>query len=116
MGLLYHSSSLDAAWDLVKDWTAEEHAYLRREVPRTALHTEFRGRTVREIALEVLELSRAGLRARGRLDRVGDDESGFLSILEEIARRGTCPAEVKLEQYRGPWQGSVDPVFTEYAY
>ena len=34
VGLLYHQATLDAAWDRVKDWTIEEHEYLRAEVPR----------------------------------------------------------------------------------
>ncbi len=42
VGLLYHQASLDAAWDLIKDWTAEEHAELRASVPRQALATPFR--------------------------------------------------------------------------
>ena len=37
VGLLYDQTSLDAAWDLVKDWTAEERQALRDAVPRTAL-------------------------------------------------------------------------------
>ena len=32
-GLLYDQTSLDAAWDLVKDWTAEERQALRDAVP-----------------------------------------------------------------------------------
>ena len=41
IGLLYDQTSLDAAWDLVKDWTAEERQALRDAVPRTALaHTD----------------------------------------------------------------------------
>jgi glutamate--cysteine ligase len=116
VGLLYDSASLDAAWDLVKDWTAEERAALRRETPKTALKTPFRGRTVREVALEMLDLSRSGLRRRNRCNRAGEDETGFLATLEESARSGVTPAEIKLERFRGAWRGSVDPVFGEYAY
>ena len=36
--------------------------------------------------------------------------------LEEFAERGITPAEELLEKYHGPWGGSVEPVFTEYAY
>jgi glutamate--cysteine ligase len=116
VGLLYDSASLDAAWDLVKDWTAEERAALRRETPKTALKTPFRSRTVREVALEMLDLSRSGLRRRNRRNRAGEDETGFLATLEESARSGVTPAEIKLERFRGAWRGSVDPVFGEYAY
>ena len=33
-GLLYDPTSLDAAWDLVKDWSAEERQGLREAVPQ----------------------------------------------------------------------------------
>ena len=50
--------ALDAAWDLVKDWTAEERQALRDDVPRTALHTPFRDGTVADIARLVVDLAR----------------------------------------------------------
>ena len=37
VGILYDSVALDAAWQLVKHWTPEDHARLRAEVPRLAL-------------------------------------------------------------------------------
>ena len=61
VGLLYDQSALDAAWDLVKDWTAAERQALRDGVPKTALKTPFRKTTVLEIAREVLKISRGGL-------------------------------------------------------
>ena len=39
-------SALDAAWDLVKDWTCEEREAMRAAVPVLAFKTPFRGRTV----------------------------------------------------------------------
>jgi len=39
-----------------------------------------------------------------------------LNPLREIAESGITPAEELLAQYEGPWKGSVDPVFQEYAY
>ena len=50
VGVLYHEEPLDAAWDWVRDWTLEEHAYLRAEVPRHGLKTPFRGGTVQDLA------------------------------------------------------------------
>src|ERR1700704_4673329 len=39
VGLLYDQGALDAAWDLVKDWTIAEHDFLRAETPNTGLST-----------------------------------------------------------------------------
>lgn len=115
-GLLYDSEALDAAWDLVKDWTAEEHAALRAEVPRQALKTPFRNRTVRDIASETLEIASSGLRKRNRLDSSGSDETGFLGALYEIVESGQCPAEEKLAKFNNGWHGEIDQLFREFAY
>ena len=40
--MLYDDASLDAAWDLVKDWTAEERQKLRDDVPKLALAAKMR--------------------------------------------------------------------------
>ncbi|NJM30204.1 MAG: glutamate--cysteine ligase, partial [Rhizobiales bacterium] len=55
-GLLYEQSSLDAAWDLVKGWTAEERQALRDAVPRQALNATIRGRTIRHVSRDVLAI------------------------------------------------------------
>ena len=116
VGLLYDDQALDAAWDLVKDWTAVEHDMLRREVPKQALHVQLRDRKLQQWSLDVIAIARAGLQRRAALDKIGGDESGFLNVLQEIAEGGKCPAEEKLELYHGRWNRSVDPVFTEFAY
>ncbi len=89
---------------------------LRAEVPKRAMHTAFRGGTVRDLAAQVLEIAHAGLRARARLDGAGNNETGFLAALDEIIERGSCPAELKLDLYNGDWGGTVNPVFKDYAY
>jgi len=116
VGLLYDQTALDGAADLIADWTAEERLYLRNQVPLTALKTAFRGRTVRDLARDVLALADAGLKRRARLDETGRDERRFLDVLRNIAETGICPAEEKLALYRGRWHESVDPVFKEFAY
>jgi glutamate--cysteine ligase len=116
VGLLYDDDSLEAAWDLVKHWTAEERQRLRDDVPRLGLTAEIRGRSVLDLAREVLALARKGLAKRERLNADGRDETGYLEPLDEIVERGTTAAEVLLERFHGPWQGSVEPVYDEYAY
>ncbi|QNN45764.1 glutamate--cysteine ligase [Thermomonas brevis] len=116
VGLLYDDAALDAAWDLVKDFTLAERHALRDGVPKQALKLPFRGASVRELAIEALKISHAGLRRRARADACGSDESGFIEPLLEIAEAGQTPAERKLELFHGEWNGSVDPVFREFAY
>jgi glutamate--cysteine ligase len=116
VGLFYDQSSLDAAWDLVSDWTPEEHAALRAEVPRRALATPFRGGTVGDLADTVLNLAEAGLARRARLDSKGLDETQYLAPLHETVETGRTPAEVALAAFDGTWGGSLEPLFRECAY
>jgi glutamate--cysteine ligase len=115
-GLLYHQPSLDAAWDIAGDWSMEERIRLRSEVPRLGLRAEVRGRSVQDIAKELIDLAGQGLTARARLNAAGDNETGFLAPLQEVADTGITPAERKLALYHGAWNHSVDPAFTECAY
>ncbi len=115
-GLLYDPSSLDAAWDLAKNWSMEERLELRSNAPRLGLKAEVRGRSLRDIARELLNISYEGLSARGRLNSTGDNETGFLLPLQETVDSGLTPADRKLALYHGDWNGSVDPVFSDFAY
>ncbi len=116
VGLLYDDAALDAAWDLVRNFSNAERHALRDGVPKHALKLPFRGATVRELAVEALKISAAGLRRRAALNADGIDESRFLEALVEIAESGQTAAERKLELFHGEWNGSVDPVFGGFAY
>ncbi|PJK01651.1 glutamate--cysteine ligase [Lysobacteraceae bacterium NML03-0222] len=116
VGLLYDDAALDAAWDLVKDFTLEERNALRDGVPAQALGLPFRGGKVQDLAIEALKISAAGLQRRAMHNASGQDESAFLSTLIEMAEAGQTAAERKLALYHGEWGGEIDPVFRQFAY
>jgi glutamate--cysteine ligase len=115
-GVFYDGAALDAAWDLVKGWTREDRAALKAAVPRLALEAEIAGRPALDVARDLLQIARAGLKARGRLNPAGDDEGLYLDPLDRIAETGVTRADAMLALYHGGWNGSVDPVFDEFAY
>ena len=116
VGLLYDQTALDAAWDLVKDFSNAERHALRDGVPKHALKLEFRNGTVRDLAFEALKIAAHGLQRRARKNRNGADESIFLDPLIEIVDANQTPAERKLELFNGTWKGDIDNVFREFAY
>jgi len=116
VGLLYEEGPLEAAFDLIKHWSAQERQKLRDDVPRRGFAALIGGRSVHEIAQECLQLSRDGLRRRGRCDQQGNDERCYLAPLEYFVDRAITPAEELLEKFHGPWHASVEPLFSTYAY
>ena len=116
VGLLYDQTALDAAWDLVKDWTMEERETLRNAVPKLALDAPIPGgRKLLDLAREILPIARAGLGARARLNTSGDNEAGFLETLDEIVASGKVPAQRLLDKYHGEWNGDISRVY-KYSY
>ena len=88
-----HDAALDAAWDLVKSWTAAERDELRGVVPREALSGRFRDTSVQELALAALRISRMGLRNRREINHKSQDETIFLSPLEYLVGSGRTVAD-----------------------
>ena len=116
VGLLYDQTALDAAWDLVKDFTMPERNALRDGVPKDALKLPFRNGSVNDLAREALKIAGQGLARRAKLNSTGASEAVFLEPLLEFVDAEQTPAERKLELFHGKWKGSVDPVFAEFAY
>lgn len=116
VGLLYDSSSLDAAWDLCKDWTLEEHRALRRDVPKYGLAAKHRQTDVGALAARLLDIAESGLAARANYDWDGVDERKYLLGLRKIVNNRQTPADRLLEQFHGDWGGDIDRVFSAYAY
>jgi glutamate--cysteine ligase len=114
VGLLYDQGALDAAWDLVKHWSMEEREALRDAVPKLALDAPIPGGgKLLDLARQVLPIARAGLSARGKLSTSGDNETGFLEPLEEIAESGKVPAQRLLDKFHGEWGGDISRVYEE---
>ena len=116
VGLLYNQTALDAAYDLISDWTTEEMQALRDAVSIEGLQATLKGRTVHEIAKEVVGLSREGLRSRERLSDTGLDETQYLEPVLETLVSGKTQAEKMLAKYHGEWNESLAPIFKEYAF
>ena len=112
VGLLYDEEALDAAWDLVKDWSMDEREALRNAVPKLALDAPVPGGgRLQDVAKEALAIARKGLSNRARLGASGDNETGFLETLDEIVASGKVPAQRLLDKYHGEWNGDISRVY-----
>jgi glutamate--cysteine ligase len=116
VGLLYDEEALDAADALTRSWTYEDVLAMRNGVPAQGIGMPFGNGTLRDVARDVLAISRLGLKNRKRLNRDGYDESTFLSTLDEVVARGTTSADEMLTAYHTRWGDSIEPAFLEYAY
>jgi glutamate--cysteine ligase len=112
VGLVYDRNALDAAYDLIKGWNAAERQQLRDDVPTQALNARIQGRSLKDVAQDVLAISRAGLERRAR-NVAGRDETSYLALLDERVASGEVNAQKWLARFQTAWNGSVDPIFKE---
>jgi glutamate--cysteine ligase len=106
-GLLYDAAAQKAAAALIRGWTVEELRALRMEVPVRALAATIGGRTLRDIARDVVAIARDGLKARGLGEEV------YLAPLDEIAASGITQAARWLQRYETAWRGDATRIFAE---
>ncbi|WP_208353752.1 glutamate--cysteine ligase [Pseudaestuariivita rosea] len=118
VGLVYDQASLDAAWDLVKDWSPETREGLRVAASEQGLAADVSGIRMHDLAKEVLAIADAGLKARARAGAGGlvPDETHFLNALKETVESGLTPADELLLKYNHEWNKNLSCVYKEYSY
>lgn len=115
VGLLYDETSLDDAWEVVKGWNASERRQLREDAAREGFRARVGGRSVKDVALDLLAISRKGLKARARKNWQNQDEAIFLDPLQEIAEGGLTLGEITAKRYLA-LQGDLGKLLAESSY
>ena len=118
VGLCYEQDSLDAAWDLVKDWDAETREALRVAASVDGLHAKVGNIDMHELSKSVLDIAHAGLEKRARPGAGGmiPDETHFLNALMESVETKKTPADELMDHYNGAWAGDLNRIFAEFSY
>jgi glutamate--cysteine ligase len=107
-GVLYQPDARRAAFALVAGASQAQREAVRSDVARRGLAAQYAGRPVLELARELAEISREGLRRLAHAGRRDPDETGFLDPLFEQLALGVSPGRVVLDRWEGEWERSVD--------
>ena len=116
-GILYDAEARRAAWDLVSgavDPALEKLNAARADVARRGLAASFDGRPVLEVARELAEISRSGLRRIAHAGALDPDESAYLDPIFEQLELGMSPGQIVRERWEGEWAQSPERLI-EYA-
>ena len=105
LGLMYDQSALDAAWDLVKGFDAQTREGLRVAASVSALKGEAGGVRLDALAQVAVELSQAGLVARGLGEEI------YLAPLHRSLAQGEVQADRWLRLYETEWDHQLTPIY-----
>lgn len=98
-GLIQNPAIMDAAWDLIKNWTWEERLRLYQEVPKYGLRAQIKNDTITMIANELIHLSDTGLTIQEN-ERGISGERRFLVPVQELINRGKTRAEESIDMFQ----------------
>ena len=118
VGICYDQSSLDAAWDIVKNWDEDDRENLRVAAAKDGLNGSVGNKKLIDLAKETVQISENGLekRAKASSNGVHSDESLFLESLQENIEKRKSTADELLEKYHGSWNRDLTKIFEEYSY
>ncbi len=100
-GLLYDHQALEDCWGLFGSLDDPSWSALYGNSWRLGLRAPFGRGTLRDLALEVLDLARDGLMRQKARNERGLDESVYLEEVREVAESGVTLAERLLGQWKG---------------
>jgi glutamate--cysteine ligase len=100
-GLLYDDEARRQVQIMFGRLDADERQRLYHRSWRQGLRTPCDGRTLREVARDIIVLAREGLCRQGRARCTGRFETEFLDALAEVAESGVTLAERLLQNWRG---------------
>ena len=118
VGICYDQSSLDAAWDIVKNWDEDDRENLRVAAAKDGLNGSVGNKKLIDLAKETVQISENGLENRAKASSNGlhSDETLFLESLKENIEKRKSSADELLEKYHGSWNKDLTKIFEEYSY
>jgi glutamate--cysteine ligase len=117
VGLLYDSQSQSDALSLAKplmDANILEEG--RVSAATFALNGKIGKVSIDKLASDMLDISRAGLKRRNKIDARGLDESQFLDPLFYILDNKQTGAEKLLKKFNSSWNKNIDKIFIENSF
>lgn len=115
-GVLYEDDCLAAAWDLVKGWSWNQRLSLYHDAHREGLQARAGRIPLRDLARELAVIARHGLRNQAARNSRGEDETIYLTALEQQLESGASPARYVADNWERGWNRDVSRLIAFSSY
>jgi glutamate--cysteine ligase len=113
VGLLYDEDTLNETYEYLKKFNKDDIINARNDVPLNGLNTSFGDKTLQQVGIDIIALSKQGLKNRNCLNANGDDETKFLKTIEKVVKNNKSFADINSEILN---KKGIDEVFKECSY
>ena len=104
VGLLYDEDALEETEKIAKQISYEEVIEATFNCSKTGLNSKIGKFKSQELAIELLKIAKTGLKKRNFLNSSGENETGYLSPLLNMAEEGKTLADTMLQKYLKDWK------------
>ena len=116
VGILYGQDSISLAEKICEKWTQDDIENLSNDVAKKGLDAEINGEKVIGIARDLLEIARNSLTKRNVKDAIGNNESIYLNVLEDILHKKISPAKELLNNFSKEYNNNMEKLLKGIAY
>ena len=116
VGVLYGEDSISLAEKICDKWTQDDIENLSNDVAKKGLDAEINGEKVIGIARDLLEIARNSLTKRNVKDAIGNNESIYLNVLEDILHKKISPAKELLTNFSKEYNNNMEKLLKGIAY
>ncbi|MEC6997547.1 MAG: glutamate--cysteine ligase [Pseudomonadota bacterium] len=116
VGLLYGKHSIKLAEKICNSWTVKDVERLSIDVAKFGLDAVIKNEKVLDIARKLLNIARETLLERKVFDASGNDETGYLSVLEETLQNKASPARELMKNFETKYKSNIEKVIEDVSY
>lgn len=106
-GLIYSIEARTSIKELLKDFTYEDFAQLRSEVPLFGLDAKIKGHKISHYAKEIILIAEKALDEMSKLNSFDISEAVYLQNIKELVYNNMTPADVILKNWYGSWNKDI---------
>ncbi len=115
-GILYDQSILEQCYDIFKNWKYNDVNLAYIDSGKKGFETELYGKPMHDHAKFFLDLSRKGLENRKKLNSNNDDESIFLTELDNFVENKKNLANILIDEFKRKYKDNINLIFDEKAF
>ncbi len=115
-GILYDQSILEQCYEFFKNWRYNDVNLAYIDVGKKGFDCELYGKSMYDHAKFFLDLSRKGLENRKKLNSNNDDESIFLTELDNFVKNKKNLSNILIDEFKRKYKENINLIFDEKAF
>jgi len=108
---MYSNSSLDASYDLVKEWTLLDVIEFEDNLNKSGFEAKFQKFNITDLLAEIIAISLSGLNDRNIYNNNQQTEEIYLRPLQDILNKKETPSDDLIKRFNSVWSHDINKIY-----